>query len=70
MMYFEVVKNVNGGISMNFKLKKWKMPVLFSALSLALLGSLTYAGIPGHPQITADQKSKVKGRSYPAMEIW
>ena len=46
---------------MNSKLKKWKMPVLFSALSLALLGSLTYAGIPGHPQITADQKSKVKG---------
>jgi outer membrane protein OmpA-like peptidoglycan-associated protein len=46
---------------MSFKLKNWKMSLLFGALSLALLGSLTYAGAPGSPQITADQKSKVKG---------
>ena len=46
---------------MSFKLKNWKMSLLFGALSLALLGSLTYAGAPGSPQITADQKSKVNG---------
>jgi outer membrane protein OmpA-like peptidoglycan-associated protein len=51
----------NGGIAMIFGRENWKTSLLWSALSLTLLGGLTYAGTPGAPQIMADQKSKVSG---------
>src|SRR5271169_2815431 len=55
------IKKPNGGIAMVLSRENWKTSFLWCALSLALLGGLTYAATPGAPQITADQKSKVSG---------
>ncbi len=46
---------------MIFRNENCKNAVLGCALGLVLLAGLTYAGTPGSPQITADQKSKVSG---------
>jgi outer membrane protein OmpA-like peptidoglycan-associated protein len=46
---------------MIFRIEKWKMSVSCCAICFVLLGSLTYAAMPGAAQITADQKSKVSG---------
>jgi outer membrane protein OmpA-like peptidoglycan-associated protein len=46
---------------MIFRNDNCRNAVLGCALGLVLLADLTYAGTPGAPQITADQKSKVSG---------
>src|SRR5271167_1937113 len=46
---------------MRIRSEKWKLSVLCCAIGVVLLGSIAFAGMPGAPQITADQKSKVSG---------
>ena len=46
---------------MMLRTKKWKPSILGCALSVVLLGGLTYAAASGTPQIKADEKSKVTG---------
>jgi outer membrane protein OmpA-like peptidoglycan-associated protein len=46
---------------MRFANERWKLSLLCCGICIVLLGSITYAGMPGAPQITADQKSKVSG---------
>ena len=46
---------------MRSKIENWKILVVCCALDLVLLASLTYAALPGGPQIKQDEKSKVSG---------
>jgi outer membrane protein OmpA-like peptidoglycan-associated protein len=57
----DAIKNETEEISMRFRNEKWKLSVLCYGICFVLVGSITYARMPGARQITADQKSKVTG---------
>ena len=46
---------------MRFNTRNWQCRVLGYAMCLTLLGSLAYSAAPSAPQISSDQKAKVKG---------
>jgi hypothetical protein len=46
---------------MRFNSRNWQCRVLYFAMCATLLGSLAYSATPTAPQITSDQKAKIKG---------